>query len=1089
MAVRFLLGLLVVLPVWAQTITGSIRGRVTDPAGLPVPNAEVTVTEINTNAISKTTTNDVGDYQISFLKPGDYTVTVEHAGFKSSVQSGLRLQVNQSMSVDIVMQIGAVTEKVDVSATATQLNYVSPEIGHVVGSEQLMNVPLVASNSRGRVPVLLAKLVPGVTSTSSTNSNINNFSFGGGRPVTNEIMVDGLPTTNPSDQTYTLTPSPDSIQEFKVLTTPFTAEFGHTGGGIMIMTSRTGTNIYHGAIYDYFRNRLLNNRNAFQTSKSALKYVQNDPGFTIGGPVLIPKVYNGRDKTFFFVDFNVTLASNGVLYNSLVPTAGEKSGDFSQTFSGGKLVTIYDPSTSRLDPATNKYVRDPFGGNAIPAARFDTSGVQIIKYYPDPNGSYSGTQNYSVHPPQIRQTWQWLGRVDHNFSSNDKIFGRIGRYNPNAEAQIRIPNKANNDTAGGFRDTQFVLNYTHVFGPRTINDFRAGFVQEHNYTIASSSPAPELGIKNVSLSEFPIVNVQNMIQLGSDYTNGDRDRSYVFSEALNFITGRHSLKMGGDYRRQMWNFYNPGKLSGNYTFSNTFTALQGVTPTGYGLADLLLGYPTNTGISINDYTFRMNINCAGMYFQDDFKVLPKLTLNLGVRWEYNGPYSEANGQFASFNPNLKNRTTGNLGEVEFAKIDFSGSHFSPNVFTNFLPRIGFAYNFIPKWVVRGGYGMYLLPTIGYGGYGPSSQYGVSAGFSSLDNGVTPRYRLQDGVPAYSYNVDSAGRPYIPASLTSPTSSVIALERRKRSAYNQSWQLGLQRQIKETWLAEVDYVATKGVKLPSGYNLNQLRASDWGPGNRQSLRPYPQYTGVTGLLNDGNSIYHSLQAKLEHRWMNGLLVQVAYTYSKLMNDVDGPARSNGAAAQDFYNLGLEWGVGGYDVPQRFVASYVYQVPLGRREKYLNDIPVLKDIITGWQFAGITEFQIGLPMQVTQSYNGGGSNAQRPTLKPGVSPALPHSDKTIYRYFNTDAWTITPQYQLGTSPRFPLHGPGINNWDLSLMRNFKMYERFSMQFRGEFYNAVNHPQWNNPNTTIGNRNFGIITSARDARIVELALRIFF
>mgnify|MGYP000974886317 CR=1 FL=1 len=319
MTVRFFLGLLVVLPVWAQTITGSIRGRVTDPAGLPVPNAEVTVTEINTNAISKTTTNDVGDYQVSFLKPGDYTVEVARAGFKSSLQSGLRLQVNQSMSVDIVMQIGAVTEKVDVSATATQLNYVSPEIGHVVGSEQLMNVPLVASNSRGRVPVLLAKLVPGVSSTSSNNSNINNFSFGGGRPVTNEIMVDGLPTTNPSDQTYTLTPSPDSIQEFKVLTTPFTAEFGHTGGGIMIMTSRTGTNIYHGAFYDYFRNRLLNNRNPFQTTKSALKYVQNDPGFTIGGPMLIPKVYNGRDKTFFFVDFNVTLASNGNLLNYLVP--------------------------------------------------------------------------------------------------------------------------------------------------------------------------------------------------------------------------------------------------------------------------------------------------------------------------------------------------------------------------------------------------------------------------------------------------------------------------------------------------------------------------------------------------------------------------------------------------------------------------------------------------------------------------------------------------------------------------------------------------------------------------------------------------
>ncbi len=518
MSNRLFLLLGVVLPLFAQTYTGSIRGRVTDPAGLAVPRAQVTITEISTNSLSKTETNDVGDYMVSFLKPGDYRAVFSAAGFKEVVQTGMRLQLNQSMTVDAVMQIGAVSEKVEVSASATQLNYVSPEIGHVMESEALMNVPLIATNSRGRSPVLLAKLLPGVTSTSNNNSNINNFSFGGGRPVTNEIMVDGLPTTNPSDQTYTLTPSPDSIQEFKVLTTPFSSEYGHTGGGIMIMTSRGGTNDYHGGIYDYFRNRLLNNRNVFQTTKATLKYVQNDPGFTIGGPVLVPKLYNGRDKTFFFVDFNVTLASNGNLYTQLVPTSLEKSGDFSQTLSGGKLMTIYDPSTTRLGPDGKTYIRDPFSGNRIPSARFDTSGAAIAKFYPDANGSYPGNLNYSVNPPQIRQTWQWLARIDHDFSSNDKLFGRIGRYNPNGEAQPRILSKANNDTAGGFRDTQLTLSHTHVFGPRVVNDLRVGFVQEHNYTIASSAPSPELGIKNVTLNEFPIVAVQNqnMIPLGSD---------------------------------------------------------------------------------------------------------------------------------------------------------------------------------------------------------------------------------------------------------------------------------------------------------------------------------------------------------------------------------------------------------------------------------------------------------------------------------------------------------------------------------------------------------------------------------------------
>ncbi|HEY1336180.1 MAG TPA: TonB-dependent receptor, partial [Bryobacteraceae bacterium] len=795
----------------AQTYTGSIRGRVSDPTGLPVADAVVTVTEVNTNAVRSTATNGAGDYVVSFLKPGDYRIDISAAGFKQATQSALRLQLNQSMTADLALELGQVNERVEVAAESTQLNYASPEIGHVVEAESLTNVPLAATNSRGRAPVLLAKLVPGVSSTSY--GNINNFSFGGGRPVTNEIMVDGLPTTNPSDQTYTLTPSPDAVQEFKVLTTPFSAEYGHTGGGIMMLTSRSGTNQLHGSVYDYFRNRLLNNRTIFQPAKSTQKYVQNDPGGTIGGPLVIPKLYNGRDKTFFFADFNVTLASNGNLYNQLVPTALEKSGDFSQTFSGGKLMTIYDPTTTALGPDGKTYTRQPFAGNKIPANMIDPSGAAIAKFYPDPNGAYAGGLNFLVQPPQIRQTWQWLARIDHNFSAADKIFGRIGGYNPNGEAQQRILNKANNDTSGGFRDTQITLSHTHVFGPRLVNDFRVGFVQEHNYTIASSAPSPELGIKNVTLNEFPQVAVQNlaMVPLGSGASNGDRDRSYVFSEALSYAKGRHTIKIGSDYRRQMWDNYNPGKLAGSYTFSGAFTNLPGVQNTGSGFADLLLGLPSNTAININDYTFRWNINSGGIYIQDDVRITRALTLNLGVRWEYNGPYSEANGQYAIFNPNLRNRQTGNLGEVEFAKIDTKEPNFSPSVYTNFLPRIGFAYSFASKWVMRGGYGMYLLPTIGYGGVGQASQYGVSASFPSLD-GVTPRYRLQEGVPAYSYNVDADGRPRIPASLTSPTSSVSMVEKRERSAYNQTWQFGFQRQIGESWLAELDYVATRGVKL-------------------------------------------------------------------------------------------------------------------------------------------------------------------------------------------------------------------------------------------------------------------------------------
>jgi hypothetical protein len=1073
----------------AQTYTGSIRGRASDPSGSAVPNASLTVTETNTNAVRKTLTNESGDYIVSFLKPGDYRVSITAPGFKEAVQPAVHLQLNQAMTIDLALEVGQVTDSVEVSAAATQLNLVSPEIGHVVEADELINAPLAASNSRGRSPVLLAKLVPGVSSTSY--GNINNFSFGGGRPVTNEILVDGLPTTNPSDETYTLTPSPDAVLEFKVLTTPFSAEYGHTGGGVMMLTSRSGTNQYHGSAYDYFRNRLLNNRNFFQAAKSTQKYVQNDPGGTFGGPVRVPKVYNGRDKTFFFADFNVTLASNGNLYNMLTPTTLEKSGDFSQTLSGGKPVTIYDPATTVVGSDGKSFTRTPFAGNRIPTNRIDSSAAQIIKFYPDPNGSYAGGLNYLVQPPVGRETWQWLTRIDHNFSSNDKIFGRIGGYNPNSDAQQRIPNKANNDTSGGFRDTQITLSHTHVFGATLVNDFRAGFVQEHNYTIASSAPSPELGIKNVLLYEFPQISVSNanLLPLGSSPSNGDRDRSYVFSEALNFVHGRHNLKIGGDYRRQMWDTYNPGKLSGAYSFSGTFTSLSGAQNTGSGLADLLLGDAAVTGITINDYTYRFNINSGGMYIQDDFKATRKLTLNLGVRWEYNGPYSEANGQYANFNPTIVNRQTGNLGDVQFAKVDTHSDHFSPSVYNNFLPRVGFAYNLASKWVVRGGFGMYLLPTIGFGGVGAASQYGVSASFASLD-GITPRYRLQDGVPAYSYNVDADGRPRIPASLTNPSSNVSMLETRRRSAYNETWQLGFQRQIGQGWLAEVDYVATHGVKLPNAYPINQVRPENWGTGNLQARRPYPQYASVGALLNDGNSIWHSLQAKLEHRWRNGLLLQAGYTWSKLIDDIDPSARANGAPVQDVYNVRADRGVASYDTPQRFVASYVYQLPLGRHGKYFKSIAIAKEIVDGWQFAGITEFQIGLPMQVTQSSVAWGPNTQRPNMVTGADPTLSRGDRTIARWFNTAAFTLSPSYTLGYAPRFPLHGPGINNWDLALMRDFHLYERLKMQFRAEAYSAMNHPQWGNPGTSLSNLNtFGVITSAGGARSIELTMRFFF
>ncbi len=1081
-----LLCLLPCIPIasMAQSNTGNIAGRVTDSTGAMIPRVKVTIQDVSTNTETRTETTSTGEYTAAYLLPGSYTVSFSAPGFRELVQTGLKLQLDQSLRVDAVLQVGAVNEKLEVSSSSEQVDYGSPEIGHVVGEEQLQELPLLSSASRGRSPLLLAKLVPGVTSTSSNNSNINNFSFGGGRPVSNEILVDGLPTTNPSDNTYTLTPSPDSLQEFKVITTPFSAEWGHTGGGVMLATTKSGSNDLHGSLYDLFRNRIFNDRNFFDTTGSAQKYVQNDPGVTIGGPVYLPKIYNGRNRTFFFVDFNATISSIGDVSNNLVPTAAQKAGDFSKTFdSNGNPVTIYDPATLTTG-ANGVEARQPFPGNIIPASRIDAVAAKIVGYYPSPNYTVNG-QNYNLYPSQTQQVFQTIERLDHNFSDKDHMFVRYGHYSPNADAETIIPNNANNQNASGWRDNQFAFGETHVISPTMFSDFRAGFVQEVNYQYAGGGPAGGLGLRGVPLVNFPTITTDQFIQLGASPAGKDRDRSWIFSEAVTWQRGSQTIKFGGDYRRQMYNYYNPGYVSGAYNFTALFTTDPTTGAGGYSLADMLLGMPQDAQIQSEDYTYRMNINSAGLYFQDDIKLTPTFTLNAGLRWEFDGPYSEANNQFASFSPTAINTQTGTPGEAIFAGRNGAPSHFMPNVYHDFLPRIGFAWNFAPHTVLRGGFGMYRLPNIGYYNYGPLSKYVVNANFQAQSN-LTPPFYLAQGVPAYGYNVDASGNPSVPASLTKPSSTVNYIDPRAVTPYNLSYQVGLEHQFGGGWFAEADWVANKGVKLPIEENLNQIPSEEWGPGSRSLLRPFPQYAGVTGLMLMGNSMYESLQAKLEHSWKNGLVVSAAYTFSKLIDDVDPPARVSGAWIQDVYNLNGERGIGGYDVPQRMAVNYVYNLPFGRGGTYLAHTPLLKDIIGGWQVAGISELQTGLPQHVSQPNNTNGFTDVQYVNQ--IAPVTINRG-SLTQWFSTSSFAQSAAYTLGNAPRYPFHGPGINNTDLAIMRNFKFGEQWNLQFRGEMYNAFNHPNFRAPNSNVTSPSFGEITGAQASRIVEFALRLFF
>jgi outer membrane receptor protein involved in Fe transport len=1086
--------------MFAQTYSASIRGRATDAADHVVAGADVITTNLATNAVVKTKTSQSGDYTVSFLNEGLYRIEVSSAGFKSHIEDNIKLDLNQRLTINITLQPGQVSETISVNSDSSQLNEISSEIGDVIDKERLHELPLVTGGN-GRSPLLLAKLSPGVSSTSSNNSNINNFSLGGGRPVTNEILVDGLPTTNPSDETYTLTPAPEALSEMKVITTPFSAQYGHTGGGVLLLTTNSGSSQIHGSIFDFYRNRVLNGRNYFTPAQSTVKYVQNDPGGTFGAPIPLPWERH-NPKTFFFGAYNITLLVQGNSYNAIVPTDAQKSGDFSALLNKNKSLGINPCDNTPIyqgqifDPASvvtsGKMVcRKAFENNIIPASRFDPVGKQIISFFPAPNGSFSsGTTNYMVFPSKFHSTAQWITRIDHNFSDRDKGFIRVGGFHPAGNAPANFNNAANNTTSSGWVDTQVAVTETHVFAPNLFNDFRLGFVQEHNYNGEAGGSGASLGLKGVPLDNFPQITVTNYAQLGGSAKSHDRDRSWIYSDALNWQLRAHALTIGGEYRRQMYSYYNPGKTSGIFSFGQTFSAYPGNANTGDATADILLGLPTATSINIANYAYKFNINSASLYLQDDWKIRSNLTLNLGMRWEFNGTYTEDNNQLYTFNPKIVDPGTGRLGATQFAGFNGAPRNFTPNVYTNFLPRVGYAWKPLKNTVFRGGFGIYRLPNIGLVSYqGVATKYGVSTTFSSNDSNITPYYQLSSGVPAYHYNVDANGNANIPTSLTNPTQSVNQVELRSRSAYNENYQVGVQQQFAGGWFVEANYQGSKGIKLPAIYNLNQLTPSQYSLTALQSSRPFPQYKGVRALLNQAGSNYQSLQTKLNHRFQNGFVVEVAYTYSKFMDDVDAPDRSNSAPTQNVYDTKAEYGLGGYDIPQRLVGSYYWVLPIGRGGKFLNNVPVLKDIIGGWSTSGIVEFQSGLPITVTQSANnlGGFNDVQRPNQT--ADPMLPRDKRLVSKWFNTAAFTASSALQAGNAPRFPFHGPGMENWDQAVMRTFPIYERVSMQFRAEFFNSLNHTNFKAPNSQIGNKSYGVVTSALDPRIIEFAGKIQF
>ncbi|HEY4381467.1 MAG TPA: carboxypeptidase regulatory-like domain-containing protein [Acidobacteriaceae bacterium] len=1074
----------------AQTFYGSISGVVRDSSGAVVPGVTVTVREGSTSTVYRTATGKGGSYRVSFLKPGSYTVRFEKEGFDQYVTDELNIVLNQERVIDGALKVGATSEVVTVSGAASALNDTNPQVGGELSTQELIELPEV-TGTHGANEFLITKTFAGVSSTSQNYSNINNSSFGGGRPVTNPLIIDGLPSNMGVDGTYGLIPTPDSTEELQVLTSPFSAQYGQSGGGALLTTTKSGSDHFHGSAFESYNSQKLTALNYFFVPGTLINASSfNYFGGSIGGPVLLPKLINGRKRRlYFFTDWEDTLthAANNPL-NTNVPTAAELGGDFSGTwYQGGPTPTVYDPATTQV--VGGKPVRTAFPGNIIPKSRLDQVGLNLAAYFPQPNCSFA-PYNYCVTPLAVSSYLYNASRVDYNASDYDHLWAKFSRDGPRNQATNNIPNAANTSAFNGWTDDHYEVSWSHIFSPRISNEARIGYVSEENFSSPVPTDASSLGLKGVPLNQFPSVATAQLASFGAGSFARTRDGHYVLNDALVLQMGRNTFSVGGEFMRYAYSYYTPGVLSGKYNFNGMFTSAPGKT--GSGLPDLLLGLPATTSISTTDTIFHENLNYFTGYIQDDYRLTARLTINLGLRYEFDGPFSESHNNMYTFNPNIIDPVTNKQGGIQFAGYNGAPHSLIANVYTGILPRIGFNYHALRNTVVRGGYGIYELPSIGFGTTGLTSASTVNVTFQSPD-GLASAYELNQGVPHYSPSVDANGNPLIPTSLTNPSFSPVQRQLTPVLPYLQEWQFGLEQNLGHNWIAELDYEGNHGVHQPVSLPINQIVPTGnccFGVKNAQSLRPYPQFLNVSYLTNGGASAYAALLAQISHRWSNGISVRAAYTWAHGLDDVDAPSRADAAPIQNVYNLHAQWGTAMTNIPQRFSLSAVYALPVGSGSQLLSHTPVLSQAIGGWKISTIAQFQTGYPYNIS-------SGADTLNLFEGAqyvteigNPNMSRGSRTVQSWFNTKAFTATPANTLGNAPRATFYGPGQNVWDLSLMREVPIRERLRLTLRVDAHNAFNHPQFSGLGTSMANtKTFGTVTGAQDPRMLLLVARVAF
>jgi len=1086
----------------AQVESGTIAGVVRDASGAVVPGAHVVITSVATKTARSADTTESGDFTVPFLAAGRYDLVASKTGFQTFAQKDIPLDVAQTLRLDLELKTGSVQQTVEVTTQAPVLQTGDATLGQVIDNQQVQDLPL-----NGRTFLSLAGLTAGTANHEPGARELPNqggFSANGGRTYDNNIMLDGVDNNNLSPDLrngtdFIVRTPTDAIQEFKVETNGYGPEFGRGGGAAVNVAMRSGTNQFHGNVWEFLRNNKLDSRNFFDylSTNGAPPFHENQFGFTAGGPIV-------RDRTFLFGDYEATRIHDSETFSSTVPTLKERTGDFSEGF----LNAITDPSTGK-----------PYPSQMIPAPQISPVALKVAQVFPAPNlPSVSGLPNFVYNPVQTNSVNQFDIKVDHQLRQSTPIFGRFSYskqdlFNPGTLPGIAV-GATNGATTGNTTTTTVfgaALGITRVVSPTIVNDFRFGYARLNEFQIellGNVNEAAALGIPGIPFVSginggIPNFGFSDVRQLGAGGCEPTIEITNVFTlrDVLNVVRGKHSMNMGFEARPSEFTILQPCGSRGAFNYSGQFT--------GSGFADMLIDMPVNAGLASFHNIDYMHNN-YGAFWGDAWRLSDRLTLNLGARWEYHNPISEKFNAQASLgfgnNPltyYVSGPTTALPASFPFP-VKSRGSFLNDPQHTDWAPRLGFAYKLTSKTVLRGAYGIFWqaeeIGTYSNPSPGFNPPYYINAQFNALSTTqVNPLVsKLANGFPPSA----------ITASFDPTLVGYVRLQSDLADAYVQSWNLTVQRELGPTTSLEIAYAGNKGTHLINGPSGNQPPPST----NASSFFPRPILDPVTGtpiqvptfdILSNAYSNYHGLAATLRRRFSHGLMLNAAYTWSHALDlqSSSNLGSRNNNYFRDYNHQFWEYGNADFDTRHRISVFYEYELPFGRGRAWGNSAsPLVNGIIGGWKTTGVWVFQTGnwFTPGIFFDPSNGFSQDPRPDAVCNPNQGAPH---TTTSWFNTACFpavfnvtatgvTSTPaQGTFGNAGRNTILGPRFFNNDLSVIKQWSLAESRRIEFRFEFFNAFNHPTFPEVDLlTAGVPGFGTVTAANAPRQIQAALKFY-